>query len=110
MNTSLVLFPLQIYPPESSAGNQHQLDEAIKVMASHVVELHDNGGEVIHVPPGEDISERLVPVTADGQGSNSNIEESGEGKNLANHLSLSLALSLSHLIISRLIIIVFLSL
>lgn len=51
-------------------------------MASHVVELHDNGGEVIHVPPGEDISERLVPVTADAQGTNSNIKELGEGIDL----------------------------
>lgn len=73
------LFP-QIYSPESGGGNPHQLDEAIKVMASHVVELHDNGGEVMHVPPGEDISERLVPVTADTQGSDNGITESGDGK------------------------------
>ena len=32
-------------------------------MANHVEEL-GSGGEVMHVPPGEDISERLPLVTA----------------------------------------------
>ena len=71
----------QLYSSESGGGsNPHQLDEAIKVMASHVVELHDNGGEVMHVPPGEDISERLVPVTADNQPGDTGINEAGDGK------------------------------
>jgi hypothetical protein len=50
--------------PSGSAGggSTEHLEDALSVMASHVKVL-GNDGDVIDVPPGEDISERLPSVT-----------------------------------------------
>ena len=64
------------------------VEDAISVMANHVnhVENHveelGNGGEVMHVPPGEDISERLPSVTG-GQGNDTCSEDNGDSELLA---------------------------
>ncbi len=57
-STLLLLMPLSDAPPLPQC-----LEDAISVMANHVEEM-GNGGEIMQVPPGEDISERLTLVTA----------------------------------------------
>ena len=52
------------------------VEDALSVMANHVEEL-GNGGNVMHVPPGEDISERLPSVTG---GNDACSEEAGESE------------------------------
>ena len=75
--------PPQLYSPDpashltpSNGGSTEHLEDALSVMANHV-DVLDNGGDVMDVPPGEDISERLPSVTGTNDMHN---EEAGESE------------------------------
>ena len=65
--------------PHVSGGESVSVEEALSVMANHVEEM-GNGGEMMHVPPDEDISEHLPSVT----GAQSSPQEHSNNRNSLN--------------------------